>query len=312
MVFIATAALWAPARAEDDNVLQRVRGTVGYQPVRGGDFHAIFGRTLLADQAVAVTQATSAAVIQLPDSSLISLGADTSVQVGALARAAAGPGSTIVVNNGSLRFDVRRPAGGRANYRFVTATSQISVRGTVGLISFLGGNTTVVCLACQADSVVVSVGGQTFALLTGQALTVLATGAVTTTAMSAAVAQSFTAVQVPVSTEATTVAAGLPASAGAAGISAAAAGAAIGAAAVTAVVTAHGTPAPAATPSASPVPTPSPTPAPTASPSPTPTPTPTRLPSPTPSPTPSTQSGSVNVEGHAGAHGPGMPGRPVR
>jgi hypothetical protein len=105
----------------------------------------------------------------MPDSALVSLGENTNVQVGAFDNAAAGPGSTITLTGGSLRFDIRRPQGGVANHRFVTTTSAVGVRGTVGLMSFVNGVTTVGCVACAADSVTVTVGSKTVALATGQA-----------------------------------------------------------------------------------------------------------------------------------------------
>jgi len=284
------ASASAPVAADNANQLQRVSGTIGYESPPGS-FHAVFGKADLADSALAVTRASSAAVVALPDSSLVSLGENTSVSVGALVAAADGPGSTIQINGGSLRFDMRRPTGGRSNYRFVTPTSQTAVRGTVGLISFLNNTTTVVCLACEADSVVVTVGNQTFALLTGQMLTVSAAGIVTTTATATSVMQTFTAANVPTSSAATTAAAGLPAASGAAAGATAGttagiiAGGAVGAAAiVTAVSTANSTPGPAQSPNSTPTPVVTPTPAPTA--------------------TPSGQAGNVGLQSHAAGPAP--------
>lgn len=210
--------------------LQRVRGTIGWQTAaESTDFKAVFGKFDLPDDNFAITRAQSAAVLAMPDSSLVALGENTNVQVGAFDNAAAGPGSTIVLKGGSLRFDIRRPQGGVANYRFVTTTSAVGVRGTVGLLSFINGITTVGCVACAADSVTVTVGTQTVALATGQFITVSAAGAITTGAISA-VAGTFTAAGVPVTAQTGVVAAGLPAS-GIAGMSAGTT-AAVGAAAV--------------------------------------------------------------------------------
>jgi hypothetical protein len=256
--------------------LQRVRGTIGYSTVQtAADFTAVFGKFDLPDDDYAVTRAQSAAVLDMPDSSLVSLGENTTIQVGKFDSAAAGPGSVITLNNGSLRFDIRRPQGGQANYRFLTNTSTIGVRGTVGLLSVLNGVTTVGCLACAADSVTVTVGAQTFALATGQILTVSALGVVTTGALTTVVG-TFSAAGVPVSAQAGVAAAGLP-TAGIAGIStgtaitagaAAAAGAAIGVAATQ----------PSAKPIAVTVATPTPTP--------------------TATPAPGTGNGSVGLTGH--------------
>lgn len=226
--------------AADSKQLQRVRGTIGYQTAEAGtDFKAVVGKLDLPDDDFAVTRAQSAAVVALPDSSLVSLGENTNVQVGAFNTTTAGPGSTIKVLNGSLRFDIRRPQGGVANYRFTTSTSTVGVRGTVGLLSFVNGVTTVGCVACAADSVTVTVGTQTVALATGQILVVSATGIITTGALTAATA-AFTGAGVPISAQTGAIAAGLPAAttgtiagvatgtAAAVGVGAAVAGAVIG------------------------------------------------------------------------------------
>jgi hypothetical protein len=175
---LVAAMLPPPSRAADAKLLQRVKGAVGYQSARSAPIASIVGRIQLPDDYFAITRAQSAALLTLPDSSLVGLGENTDVQVGAFNQTAAGPGSTVTVSGGTLRFDIRRPQGGTANYRFLTPTSQIAVRGTIGLLSVLDGNTSVACLACAPDSVTVTVGAQTYPVLTGQMLTVSASGVV--------------------------------------------------------------------------------------------------------------------------------------
>jgi hypothetical protein len=259
--------------------LQRVRGTVGYATAADtSDFKSVFAKFDLPDEDFAVTRGQSAAVVAMPDSSLISLGENTSVQVGAFDSAVASPGSTIKVNGGTLRFDIRRPEGGAANYRFTTPTSQIAVRGTVGLLAFVNGVTTVGCVACAADSVAVTVGTNTVTLVTGQFITVSALGAVTTGALSGVVG-AFTGAGVPVTGAIGPAAAGIPAAA--AGIAVpAVAGAAVAGTAIGIAASNHSTPQPTATP--------------------TPTVT-TRPSSPGPNATPT---GTVNLTGHAVATPP--------
>lgn len=256
--------------------LERVKGTVGWSTVASaGDFKQVFGKFDLPDDDFAVTKAQSAAVLAMPDSSLISLGENTSIQVGAFNTTAAGPGSTITVNGGSLRFDVKRPEGGVANYHFQTPTSQVAVRGTVGLLAFTNGITTVGCVVCAADSVVVQTATQTITLITGQFVTVSALGVITTGAIGGVVG-AFGAAGVPTTAVTGAAAAGIPAAA--AGIAipvaagAAAAGVAIGVAA-----------------SSHPSPTPQPSQAPTA------------IPTAGPNPTPS---GTVNLTGTTHAPSP--------
>jgi hypothetical protein len=223
----------AASSADGDKRLDRVKGVVGFTPTVDAPLHQVAGKEILPDDYFAVTQARAAADLVLPDSSIVAFGENTRAQVGAFNQTATGPGSTITVQGGSLRFDIRRPAGGTANFHFTTATTQIAVRGTVGLLSFIGGNTTVACLVCAADSVSVTVGTQTIALLTGQVITISAAGVIVTSAITSTVLGTFTGAQV------STVAATGPAAA-TAGVTAATtgvaagtvAGAAVGAAAV--------------------------------------------------------------------------------
>lgn len=242
--------------------LQRVKGTVGYSTVADTtDFKTVFGKFDLPDDDFAVTRGASAAVLAMPDSSLISLGENTSVQVGAFDSASASPGSTITLKGGTLRFEVKRPEGGVANYHFLTPTSQVAVRGTVGLLALVNGITTVGCVACAADSITVTVGTQTLTLATGQFIAVSALGAVTTGTLGAVVG-TFTAAGVPTTAAVGPAAAGIPAAGAAAAgavvpvvAGAVAAGAAIGIAASKS----SPTPQPSASASAIPVPNATPT-----------------------------------------------------
>jgi hypothetical protein len=214
-VFVLAAVPHITRAAGESKQIQHVRGTIGYQTAESGtDFKPVFGKLELPDDAFAATHAQSAAVLAMPDSSLVSLGENTTVRVGAFNTTAAGPGSTITINGGALRFDIRRPQGGTANYRFVTNTSAVGVRGTVGLISFANNVETVACLSCAADSVTITTASGQISLLTGQIATISAAGVVTTGAITTTVLGTFTAAGVPTSAEATAVAAGLPASTG--------------------------------------------------------------------------------------------------
>lgn len=276
----------AARSADGDKRLDRVKGVVGFTVADGGPLHQVFGHELLPDDAFAVTQDRSAATLVLPDSSIVAFGEKTRVRVGAFNQTADGPGSTILVENGTLRFDIRRPAGGTANYHFATNTSQIAVRGTVGLISFIGGNTTVACLVCAADSVTVTVGTQTLTLLTGQVVTVSALGAVVTGTVTSTVLGTFSGAQVSTvaASGSSAATAGVAGAAGAVGgaVGGAATGALVGAAATAAVagvavstIASKPTPAPTPSPTIAPTPAPTPTVAPTVAPTVTPSPSPT-------------------------------------
>jgi hypothetical protein len=193
LALAATAVVVAalPAHAATDNELQAVRGTSGYEANVGAPFRQLFGHISLADDAIAITRPASNALLVLPDSSQVALGANTNVRVGAFNDPSATTPTTLTLQNGAVRFDVRHPSGGRANYVFQTGTSQIAVRGTIGLYSSGPNGDVVSCLACAPGDVVVTVGSQTYAIVTGQTLTVSAAGVVATVATSVATAQSF-------------------------------------------------------------------------------------------------------------------------
>jgi hypothetical protein len=199
IVLLATARGANPADA--DKQLTRVTGTVGFAAAPAAPLHQVFGHETIANDQYAVTRKASAAEIILPDSSIVSLGQNTLVQVGAFDSSVAGPGATIEIQGGSLRFDVRRPQGGVANYLFRTNTSQIAVRGTVGLISLLNGTTTVACLVCQADSVTIVAAGRTIALTNGQFVTIDGNGVVTVSDLTSALLQMFQAEYVSTAAE---------------------------------------------------------------------------------------------------------------
>ena len=181
---ITTAPL--PGNAADEKELQRVSGTVGYQLADDAPFNAIIGKLPLPDRAYAITEANSTAILLLPDSSEIGLGQNTKIQLAAFNDIRYGPGTQITVNNGALKFDIRHPAGKQANYRFITPTSQIAVRGTVGLIAVAtaanGAPTTT--LACVSGSFTVTIGSTTVTLLAGQAITIVG-GSIATTSLGA-------------------------------------------------------------------------------------------------------------------------------
>ncbi len=190
---IVAAALLvaAPAGAASDKQLVAVRGTSGYQPTADAPFRRVVSRQLLADNNIAVTQAASNALVVLPDSSEVALGAATSVVVGAFNDPQSTTPTTVTLKGGALRFNVRHPDGARTNYVFTTATSQIAVRGTIALYKTGPDGDVISCLQCAPGDATVTVSGQTFPLLSGQTLFVSPTHAVTTTSDSAAPGQAF-------------------------------------------------------------------------------------------------------------------------
>jgi hypothetical protein len=163
-------AVRAPLGAanDGDKQLARVAGTVQFQAGNDTAFHLIFGRIDLPDDAIAVTLVQSRAQLLLADSSSIDIGAKTRVRIGAFNAVDTGNPNVIVLELGTLHFTIRHPAGGRANYRFQTPTSQIAVRGTDGYIVTGPTGTDFYCVDCQTGDVTVTVGAHSYALATGQ------------------------------------------------------------------------------------------------------------------------------------------------
>lgn len=178
--------------------LQRVRGTVGYQShADGSDFTAVPGAFDLPDNLFAVTRAQSAAVLGLPDSSLISLGENTIAFVGPF-HDGGSPRMSLALDDGALRFDVRAAPDGTAAYQIVTNNSLTEVRQGAGLVAAVEGVTMVGCLTCASGDVTVTAANQQFSPSSGQFVGVSAEGKVTTGIMSSAVLDTFNTVGVPV------------------------------------------------------------------------------------------------------------------
>jgi hypothetical protein len=183
LCFLASVSLVCDRVSSEsgDKQLARVKGIVGYQVSATSVFKPIFGRLDLPDDAFAVTKPNAAAVLRLRDSSEIDIGENTKVQVGAFNPVESGNQNTIVLNGGALHFNIRHPQGGQSNYRFVTATSQIAVRGTEGFLIAGANGTQVVCVSCAAGDVSVQVGTQTVSIVSNQTLTVLGSNPLTAT-----------------------------------------------------------------------------------------------------------------------------------
>ncbi len=156
------------ARGDAGKQLVHVGGTVEYQADLQDPLHQLFGRIDLPDDATAVTLADSRALVRMLDSSEIDIGANTRLRIGAFNAAAGGNPNVVALELGAIHFTVRHPAGGRANYRFETPTSQIAIRGTDGYIVTGPTGTDIYCAACAPGDAVVTVGSRSFALTTGE------------------------------------------------------------------------------------------------------------------------------------------------
>ncbi len=190
-VVVASLLTGAPVGAASDKQLVAVRGTSGYRPSANADFRRVVSRQLLADDNIAVTQDDSNAFVVLPDSTEVALGAATSVQVGAFNDPLSSTPTTLTLRNGALRFNVRHPAGARANYVFQTATSQIAIRGTIAMYKSDQNGDVIACLVCASGDVVATIDGKAYPLVSGQTLFVSAAHAVSSTNGETAPAQAF-------------------------------------------------------------------------------------------------------------------------
>ena len=129
------------ARGDDDKLLTNVKGSVSYD--HSGTPHIVVPkvRASLVDDDTAITQTDSLAQVTLPDSSIVTLGSTTRVQM-AFFNQTDIANAKFIVYQGKTRFQVQHPTGGKANYTFITPTTQIAVRGTEGDIAVDDNNLT--------------------------------------------------------------------------------------------------------------------------------------------------------------------------
>ncbi|HEV8021953.1 MAG TPA: hypothetical protein VGP41_11850 [Candidatus Lustribacter sp.] len=180
--------------------LQRVEGTVGYQfHPDGSDFREVSDNANLPDEAFAVTREHSQAVLGLPDSSLISLGANTMASVSPF-RPLGTPRLVVLLADGALRFDVRSAAGA-GTYAFTTYNFTAEVRSAAGVIGAAKDVTLLGCLRCAVGSVTVRAVNQTFAPVSGQYVAVSADGGVATGTLTRKILDTFSTVGVPLKAE---------------------------------------------------------------------------------------------------------------
>jgi hypothetical protein len=170
-------AACAPLRAasDHDKALQRVRGNVAFQLTPSAQVESMFGRIALPDDAAAITLAQSRAQLILADSSTIDIGEKTRVRLGSFNALDTGNPNVVTLELGVLHFTIRHPAGGRANYRFQTPTSQIAVRGTEGYLVTGPSGTDFYCADCKSGDVTITVGTRSFELNTGDQAIIIGT-----------------------------------------------------------------------------------------------------------------------------------------
>lgn len=182
LVFLTLAL---PAGGASNNVLRRDKGIVTYK-VPDGEPTSLAGEVAVGDAVIATTAIATLATLSLQDSSEIRIGDRTTVRVGDLRAAEANEpaGGTLHLDRGAVRFNVKHPAGAQANYHFVTPTTSVAVRGTVGYFIAGPAGNQVYCVKCEPGDVTITTPTEHVELHSGQTLNVtLENGAVTGTAV---------------------------------------------------------------------------------------------------------------------------------
>ena len=120
------------ASAQGGKLLENRHGSVAFQRA-GARAVPLAERASvnLRDSDEAITGTRSLGAVTLPDSTQILIGSSTHVQL-AFFNQAETTSAKFIVKDGRIRFAVHHPNGAKANYLFVTPTSQIAVRGTQG------------------------------------------------------------------------------------------------------------------------------------------------------------------------------------
>ena len=168
---VAASSAFPNGRA--DKVLANVKGSVSYRlPDRAQEALALHAMIPLGDDDYAVTGNASAGSLTLPDSSVISIGESTKIQL-AFFNQAESTSAKFVLYDGTIRFAIHHPQGASADYRFDTPTGTIAVRGTEGDIGVHGGNLQVNVYEVTDPAKPVTVmlkTGKTYALAPGKTL----------------------------------------------------------------------------------------------------------------------------------------------
>ena len=159
--------------ADGNKQLQNVRGTVSYEHGKTSKHALAQSATIvLADSDFAITGDASIGAVVLPESSRVTMGSDTRVQL-AFFNQVQSTNAKFIIYQGTTRFKIEHPNGKPANYTFQTPTAQIAVRGTEGDIGVDGQNLTVNVYGLTDPNlpvVVTTEDGKKYALKAGQHL----------------------------------------------------------------------------------------------------------------------------------------------
>ena len=140
----ALGASSAPGTASVDRdelqVLKNVRGSVEYGKQPSADRSLATSASIALDGTFQTsTGSNSVGQITLPDSSVVTIGANTKVALSFFSHTDTTK-ARFYLYDGSMRFSIRHPAGAAADYTFQTATAEIAVRGTEGDVAVHGSD----------------------------------------------------------------------------------------------------------------------------------------------------------------------------
>jgi hypothetical protein len=159
--------------ADGNKQLQSVKGTVSYEHGKTSKHTLAQSATIvLADSDFAVTGDASIGAVVLPESSRVTMGSDTRVQL-AFFNQIQSTNAKFIIYQGRTRFKIEHPNGKPANYTFQTPTAQIAVRGTEGDIGVDGQDLTVNVYGLTDPNlpvIVTTEDGKKYALKAGQHL----------------------------------------------------------------------------------------------------------------------------------------------
>jgi len=132
LAIVLLAAMPLVASAQAGKVLENKHGSVAFRRAGARAVElAERASVSLNDRDTAITGSKSLGAVTLPDSTQILIGSSTRIQL-AFFNQAETTSAKFILKDGRIRFAVHHPKGAKANYLFVTPTSQIAVRGTQG------------------------------------------------------------------------------------------------------------------------------------------------------------------------------------
>jgi len=160
-------------QADGDKQLQNVKGSVTYEHGHASAHPLARSATIvLSDSDYAITGPASIGAVVLPESSRVTMGSETRIQM-AFFNQAQVANAKFIIYRGRTRFKIEHPNGKPANYTFQTPTAQIAVRGTEGDIGVENNNLVVNVYGLSDPNlpvVVTTNDGKKYVLKAGQQL----------------------------------------------------------------------------------------------------------------------------------------------